>query len=52
MKYTEIDLDWLVSKIKEFNAGAVDKALGKHIDECLEDLKEKKTKEKSKWSLW
>lgn len=46
MKYSENDIELLVKKIKEFKAGAINKAMNKHIDQCLEEIKEKVAKKK------
>lgn len=39
-KYKEEEVLELIQLIKEFNAGAVDTALDRHIDKCLKEWKE------------
>jgi hypothetical protein len=45
-KYTDSDIKELVKNIKSFKAGVIDKALDRHIDECVEKMRAEK---KKKW---
>tara|TARA_Y100000034_G_scaffold38278_1_gene47010 strand:+ start:28161 stop:28310 length:150 start_codon:yes stop_codon:yes gene_type:complete len=40
-KYTSEEVEKLIQMIKAFNAGAVDAALSKHIDEAYKEWKAK-----------
>jgi len=48
----ESDLDALARKIKEFNAGVIDKHLDRHVDACLEEVKALAALRKPWWKLW
>jgi hypothetical protein len=48
IKYTEKDIDRLAGLIREFKAGAIDTYLNKHINKCVEQIKEEKEKENKK----
>lgn len=51
MKLDERDIDQLSDDIKAFNAGAVDKPLGTHIDMCIANIKAKSFRRRLFWRI-